>query len=85
MTPEFTFQEMTHAVRSFRYPKEAAFVTLWWTGLAESNEIIQYLRELGYKVTTYKKFNEVEIRFQYTRHVGSLSPNPYILSLPAGA
>ena len=74
MTPEFTFPEILNAIRSFRYPKDAAFVTLWWTGLAEANQIIQHLRELGYRVTTYKQGQEVEIRFQYTRFVGSLTP-----------
>jgi len=85
MTPELTFQEMLQKIRGFRYPKVAAFVTIWWNIFDEANQMIHLLKTLGYKVTTYKFKGEIEIRFQYTKEVGSLTPNQYLSSLPEGA
>ena len=81
--PPLTFEQMIQKIRTFRFPKTAAFVTIWWENMAEANHLIHLLKTLGYKVTTYKTFNEIEIRFEYTRYVGSLTPNPYLRSLPA--
>lgn len=63
MSKEPSFQEMISAIKNFRYPSAAAFVTIWWWDLAEAAEMKRLLTRLGYKVFSYKMGNEIEMRF----------------------
>ncbi len=62
---ELSFTEMLDRIKSFDYPRSAAFVTIWWWDLSEAQELIFLLKNLGYKVIPYKNYNEIEIRFSY--------------------
>jgi len=74
---QYTFSEMIDAIKWYRYPMEACFVTIWWTGLHEANQLASLLRDLGYRVHSYKNGYEIEIRFSYTTNVGKLTPQMY--------
>ncbi len=60
-----SFTEMLDRIKSFDYPRSAAFVTIWWWDLEQAAALKTTLVRMGYKVYSYKNRDEVEIRFTY--------------------
>jgi hypothetical protein len=58
-----TFNEMTTAIHNYKFPHEAAYVTIWWDNFPESEKLMSVLRQLGYKVNYYREKGATEIRF----------------------
>lgn len=65
MSKQLSFTEMIDKIKSFDYPRSAAFVTIWWWDLREAAALKTTLSAMGYKVYSYKNRDEVEIRFSY--------------------
>lgn len=60
------FHQILLAIHDYVFPKEAAYVTIWWHNWAEAEKIMALLRERGYRVNYYRGKGETEIRFSYT-------------------
>jgi hypothetical protein len=58
-----TLNEMTAAIHNYKFPKEAAYVTIWWDTFSESQKLMTLLHDLGYRVNYYRDKGATEIRF----------------------